>query len=253
MLVSRYEGSGEYSPNSGYKLLLDQVLHAKISQSMDLPNLITMLFTKLWALHLPRLVHDGIKPNIQELVVFIKGYLIEIEALEGLRPSSFVPKQEIWVPPDTNNIKLNYDASFNTNTNIPILGVVARNENGEILAACTYPHFGVADAFIAEAQVCEQTMTFAQELGFRSIHVEGDSLTVIKKLNNTDSDRSVLGLIIQDIKGKVRGFDSVTFGFVGRSANTTAHVLARSGCRLPAPQYWIEEARSEVERATTLD
>ncbi|KAL1072889.1 hypothetical protein V6Z11_D11G183400 [Gossypium hirsutum] len=39
-----------------------------------------------------RLVHDGIKPNIPELVVFIKGYLIEIEALEGLRPSSFVPK-----------------------------------------------------------------------------------------------------------------------------------------------------------------
>ncbi|PPD95600.1 hypothetical protein GOBAR_DD07354 [Gossypium barbadense] len=69
-----------------------------------------------------------------------------------------------------------------------------RNENGEILAACTYPHFGVADAFIAEAHVCEQTMTFAQELG---------------------------------------------------SANTTAHVLARSGCRLPAPQYWIEEAPLE--------
>ncbi|MBA0618008.1 hypothetical protein Godav_027405 [Gossypium davidsonii] len=169
-----------------------------------------------------RLVHDGIKLNIQELVVFIKGYLIEIEALEGLRPSSFVPKQEIWVPPDTNNIKLNYDASFNTNTKIPIL-----------------------DAFIAEAHVCEQTMTFAQELGFRSIHVEGDSLTVMKKSNNIDSDRSVLGLIIQDIKGKVRGFDSVTFGFVGRSANTTAHVLARSGCRLPAPQYWIEEAPLE--------
>ncbi|KAK5784472.1 hypothetical protein PVK06_038996 [Gossypium arboreum] len=148
-----------------------------------------------------RFVHDGITPNIPELVVFIK----------------------------------------------------ARNENGEILVACTYPHFGVTDAFIAEAQVCKQIMTFAQKLRFRSIPVEGNSLIVMKKLNNTDSDRSVLGLIIQDIKRKVRGFNSVTFRFVARSANTTTHVLARSGCRLLAPQYWIKEALLEVECATTLD
>ncbi|KAK5836542.1 hypothetical protein PVK06_012334 [Gossypium arboreum] len=79
------------------------------------------------------------------------------------------------------------------------------------------------------------TVIFAQDLMFRSIHVEGDSPTVTKKLNNAKSDKSVLGPIIQDVKGKMWGFNSVTFGFVGRSANAAVHVLARSGRRLPAP------------------
>ncbi|MBA0699365.1 hypothetical protein Goari_001009, partial [Gossypium aridum] len=32
---------------------------------------------------------------------------------------------------------------------------IARNESGEILAACTYPHYCVADAFTADVWACE--------------------------------------------------------------------------------------------------
>lgn len=39
-----------------------------------------------------RLIHDGVKQSIQDLVVFIKGYQLELQALEGLTPSSCVPK-----------------------------------------------------------------------------------------------------------------------------------------------------------------
>ncbi|MBA0699366.1 hypothetical protein Goari_001010, partial [Gossypium aridum] len=52
--------------------------------------------------------------------------------------------------------------------------VIARNESGEILAACTYPHYGVVDAFTTEVRACEQKVAFAQELGFRSIVTFGE-------------------------------------------------------------------------------
>ncbi|KAL4280660.1 hypothetical protein GQ457_03G022750 [Hibiscus cannabinus] len=67
------------------------------------------------------------------------------------------------------------------------------------MAACTYPHMRVADAFMAEAMACEQAVTFAIELGFRSVQVEGDSLSVIKKLVSAAPDKSILSPIIRDI------------------------------------------------------
>lgn len=79
------------------------------------------------------------------------------------------------MPPDLDNIKLNYDASFNTSRNTFTSSTLTRNEFGEIMAACTYSHHGIANAFIAKARACEQAVVFAQDLGLRLIQVEGDS------------------------------------------------------------------------------
>ena len=40
-----------------------------------------------------------------------------------------------WKPPSTNFLKINTDASFNQNTQNASLGVVARDEQGEVLSA----------------------------------------------------------------------------------------------------------------------
>ncbi|MBA0877314.1 hypothetical protein Goshw_021957 [Gossypium schwendimanii] len=66
-----------------------------------------------------------------------------------------VDETEIWAPPIPNNVKLNYDASFIATPKRSISGSIARNESGEILAACTYPHYCVADAFTADVWACE--------------------------------------------------------------------------------------------------
>ncbi|MBA0578693.1 hypothetical protein Gorai_020967 [Gossypium raimondii] len=161
-----------------------------------------------------RLVHDGIKLYIQELVVFIKGYILELEAFEELKPCTIVPKQEILVPPDHNNIKFHYDASFIANANTSISGVLARNDLGEIMV----------------------------ELRFRSIQVESDSLTVVKAINSTSFDKLILGPIVQVVQKMIGNFENFTFGFVGGSVNSAAHILAGTGRHLQAPQFWIEEA-----------
>ncbi|KAK8556731.1 hypothetical protein V6N12_003126 [Hibiscus sabdariffa] len=73
---------------------------------------------------------------------------------------------------------------------------------GLIMAASTYQHFAVTYSFIAEAKACEIAISFAIELGFRKIQVEGDSLSAIKKILSEVADKSILSPIVCDIKSK---------------------------------------------------
>lgn len=87
-----------------------------------------------------------------------------------------------WRPPKTGIIKLNFDASFTSSTNFSISAVIARDSARLIMGTCTYPLVDIADAFVAEARACERAFYFALDMGFRKVVLEGDSLTVIKKL-----------------------------------------------------------------------
>ncbi|KAL4384743.1 hypothetical protein GQ457_15G002920 [Hibiscus cannabinus] len=101
------------------------------------------------------------------------------------------------------------------------------------MAACILPLSAINDAFIAEAKACEAAVTFAIELGFRSIQVEGDSLTVIKKLSSSSSDKSIIRPIISDIKSTLVFFEKITFSHVGRRGNEAAHMHRRMWSKLP--------------------
>ncbi|MFQ6623841.1 hypothetical protein Gotur_003890, partial [Gossypium turneri] len=83
------------------------------------------------------------------------------------------------------------------------------------MAAGTYPYENVADSVVAEARVCLSAMILLEELGFREVVVEGDSLT----------------------------------------GNRAAHTLAEEGPKLGEIRIWIEEVagvvKAEAERDRT--
>ncbi|KAL4298105.1 hypothetical protein GQ457_12G009180 [Hibiscus cannabinus] len=62
------------------------------------------------------------------------------------------------------------------------------------MAACLVSH-DVAYAFIAVALACKQAVMFARDLDFSSVIIEGGSLTVMKKLNASNSDESIISPI----------------------------------------------------------
>ncbi|KAH1082407.1 hypothetical protein J1N35_022168, partial [Gossypium stocksii] len=62
-------------------------------------------------------------------------------------------KQEaIWQPTEGVNVKVNFDACFNNYTNNSASGIIARNNEGHIMVARTYPNIHVRDATIIEAR-----------------------------------------------------------------------------------------------------
>ncbi|KAH1107256.1 hypothetical protein J1N35_011024 [Gossypium stocksii] len=100
---------------------------------------------------------------------------------------------------------------------------------------------------MAEARACLQAVTMAEEMGFRDICVEGDALSIIRKLNSKEEDKSNVSSLIQDINGRRSRFRSLRFQYVPRKANSAAHEMAKEGCQYVIPRYRIEEVPQVVE------
>ncbi|KAH1121240.1 hypothetical protein J1N35_004400 [Gossypium stocksii] len=118
---------------------------------------------------------------------------------------------------------------------------------GQIMDACSYSYEGVADAFVVEARACERALLFAVDMSFRRIILEGDSLTIVKKLISGREDRSILKPISQNIR-RIAGFlEEVSYRFFPKGVNGVAHTLASEWCRCRSSRCWVEEALASVE------
>ncbi|MBA0570546.1 hypothetical protein Golob_004187 [Gossypium lobatum] len=155
--------------------------------------------------------------------------------------------------PNPDGVKVNFDVAFNVVIKKLVSGVIIKNSEGLIMVACTCSYSGITDTFVAKARPCEQAIDFVMELGFKKMQIEGDSLTVIKKVKTNFQEKSMLSPIIKDIKTKLGGFERISFYFAGRKANVAVHALVAEGHQLDEPQYWVEEAPQVVERVVEID
>ncbi|KAK8487054.1 hypothetical protein V6N13_016276 [Hibiscus sabdariffa] len=200
-----------------------------------------------------RLVHEGINPVIDEFVSFIETYIQEQVALGQVYTSPNVSYESSWQAPCRSVVKFNFDAAFDPSSRSATTGVIGQNSLGLIVATCSFPHRSVADAFVAKAYACRQAVLYAKELSFSRVIVEGDSSSVIKKLNSDISDRSIICPIVHYIKFLSRDFSSVSFCFARRGANNTTHILTQEFRNHPSPCYWLEDASATVMAASELD
>lgn len=100
-------------------------------------------------------------------------------------------------------VKENFDASYQGHQNKSIQCILTRNNEGLVMASCVYLMANVRDLTMTEAWVCFQAVTFVEKLGFRDVCVEGDALTVIRKLRDRENDKSVIENLVNEIKIEV--------------------------------------------------
>lgn len=152
------------------------------------------------------------------LVTFIKAYYSDSTFTESVISTPMNQMNSIWTPPGINEVKCNFDATFNKCMFSSVFRIIFRYSEGHILATCAYPNSFVADATTVEAKTCLQAVTVAEELGFRRLVVEGDSRH-----------------------------------FVGRAVNRAAHTIAKEGNQWPSAMIWVKEAPSRVEAVAEED
>ncbi|KAK8694267.1 hypothetical protein V6N13_071821 [Hibiscus sabdariffa] len=177
----------------------------------------------------------------------------EFNILYSAKSPQLVDCPPKWSPPAANFIKINFGVHFISATSQSVSGALARDSLGRIVAACAYPHDWIADSFIAEAKACKVAVLFAIDLDLSKVHVEGDSLAVIKKLKSEIEDKSILQPIVRDINSTRGSFEVITFSHVGRRSNATAHFLVRVGLQAGQPQFWFGKAPMMVEQAVRRD
>ncbi|KAK5774847.1 hypothetical protein PVK06_042709 [Gossypium arboreum] len=99
------------------------------------------------------------------------------------------------------------------------------------MGACTYPIDHILDPAMEKARACLQALQFAEDLGFRWILVEEDTLTIIRKIKSTKEDKSVIGMVIRASKDKAETFEEIEFRYIPREVNAAFHGLAQKGKR----------------------
>ena len=89
-----------------------------------------------------------------------------------------------WSPPPENCYKINFDAALFDQLGSAGIGVVVRDHRGEVMAALSQKIALPQSVALAEARAAHKAITFAQEMSFFRIQVEGDCLGVIRALQS---------------------------------------------------------------------
>ncbi|KAL4272436.1 hypothetical protein GQ457_13G019990 [Hibiscus cannabinus] len=188
-----------------------------------------------------KVVHDDSVSSPHITLAFVEAFLRETGAIKPAVYLTAIGDRVCWQAPMESIIKVNFDAAFDAQSKSSTSGVLCRNDEVLIMAAYILHHEHVSDAFMAEALSCLQALILSRDLGFSKIVVDGDSLTVIKKLCSVAADKSTISPVIYDIKMVAQGFVHVSFSFVRRQANIAAHTLTSEGKAFHCPMVWIEE------------
>ncbi|MBA0821880.1 hypothetical protein Goarm_018713, partial [Gossypium armourianum] len=94
--------------------------------------------------------------------------------------------------PETQVVKINFDATYDRNQFRSTSRLVARNNRGEVLALKLIFSTEVPSLFAAEAHACFQAVGIGLTMGVKE--VEGDALTIIKKCQSTAIDKLEIGV-----------------------------------------------------------
>ncbi|MBA0869788.1 hypothetical protein Goshw_003271 [Gossypium schwendimanii] len=74
-------------------------------------------------------------------------------------------------------------------------------------------------------------LNLERNLGFQEVLIEGDALSLIKKIQACDIDDSLIRAYIHDAKHKPGGFDRCDFHHIQRDANRVTDILAKEGLK----------------------
>jgi hypothetical protein len=122
---------------------------------------------------------------------------------------------------------VNVDAALFSSSSRMGVGVVIRNHNGIFLTAHSQVIDEVTSPEIAEALAIRCAVTLARDEGLDRIILVSGCLSVIQRIQSPAKDRSLVGVMTEDIKILATSFLCVTFRHVSRLCNNSAHALAR--------------------------
>ncbi|KAH9716530.1 TPR REGION domain-containing protein [Citrus sinensis] len=148
------------------------------------------IFWVIWSAR-NQFLFKGKKVNPQVLVAKPE---VVINAYKRTQAPTFAPVgnqqrlvQRTWSPPTRGYFKLNVDASINSKKQISGLGIVIRDEAGNVSAAAIKLSKFNGDVAFVEAEAMEWGIQIAEKAGARCLNVESDSQEVVNFVNNRKS------------------------------------------------------------------
>ena len=121
------------------------------------------------------------------------------------------------------------------------IGVVVRNDKGQIMGALSKTLWYPLEALAAKAKVAETGIIFSWELGLREIILEGDSQIVMNAIASQDPGPIQIQQLVTSIKSWVPKFRAWKTSFTHREGNKAAHLMAKHAKQIFECTIWVED------------
>ncbi|XP_022140628.1 uncharacterized protein LOC111011237 [Momordica charantia] len=190
-----------------------------------------------------------------KLVEWANKYVMEFrEANSNPFPGRVTNTAEVlWLPPDKRIYKINTDASFLASDQHAGLGIIIRNDRGQVMASATKYLENIQSVDMAEAIVAVEGLQLASKIGVNPVILETDSSRIFNLFSQPSEDLSETGEIVLKAKNFWTQSLHASFNFVKREGNKAAHMLARRALLLREFSIWMEDWPLELKSCLEME
>ncbi|XP_065870474.1 uncharacterized protein [Euphorbia lathyris] len=167
--------------------------------------------------------------------------LKKVQYDRNIAPGTMVSNEAVKLSrPPVDFVKINTDATWKMNERGGI-GAIIRDEAGQAVFAAAAPTGLTASVEAAELLAILLGLETAWNWCYRHIILETDNLSIARVINGGGLVDCSVSILLDEVKVWLPNFDSVTVNHVKRSANVTAHELAKWGVFLDNHVLFVEE------------
>jgi hypothetical protein len=162
------------------------------------------------------------------------------------------PSPPKWTPPPPGTVLIQSDAAIFKDSGGMGAGVVARDHLGACIVACRQYMAMLPEPELAEAYAHRRAVSLARDEVLNQVIFASDCLSLIQRLHSTTTDRSQVGVLVDDIRLLVKDLNSASFIHVKRALNEAVHLLAKSCISLNSSEVFYS-APDCIRRTLCID
>ena len=182
-----------------------------------------------------------------------KALVVEFSEQLGAPKQLAPPRTERWIPLSEGWYKVNVNGTVFKESGSCGIGIVIRNERGEIMGAMSKRMDLPLGALEVEAKAFEEGMLLARDLGMKHIVLEGDVQGVTDALMGCSSPPTSIQMIIEGIQRQKSNIQVWKARYVRRTSNMAAHLMARNAKFVNDSVIWVEDIPPIIEYQVTKD
>ncbi|XP_075636928.1 uncharacterized protein LOC142609204 [Castanea sativa] len=208
------------------------------------PNIIWVLFAvTAWSLWNNRntVTHGGRSKDKEGLIKSVASFVAGIKEEKTMQRRGYSVATQIWSHSKQDWYKVNTDGAVFRESGSCGIGVVIKNEKGQIMGALCRRLEILLGALEVEAKAVEEGVQFARDLCLNQIVVESDSLGVVNSLHNPGMTQSSICKVVEGTRLGLRWFKAWEVAHTRRGCNTAAHILVRNAKFVHDSVIWVED------------
>lgn len=127
------------------------------------------------------------------------------------------------------------------------IGFIIRDHAGETVAMMCANKGYVTDPTLAEALGVLQAADLVRQLDMHRVTLEGDALSIVQAMQKEGECCSAFGQVVNDAKEMMSRCQSRAVQHVNRTANESAHCLAKIALMMDENRLWRGDFPSCIE------